>query len=213
MYQGQPVVVIGAGSDWNQPYSCESWASTFGITYPLLDDHAATIYNLFGTGYIPHNVIIDDQGVVLYSQAGFNQSAIISIINTALENIDADNDGIYNGIDNCPDVYNPDQEDSDSDGIGDACDNCNNYIYFAGNVDATEVIDIFDVIMLIDILYVGNATECQMLASDVNEDNIVNVMDAIYLVQLIMGLTERQSIQYLQNSFDYLPMSSIEITP
>jgi len=28
------------------------------------------------------------------------------------------------GVDNCPTVYNPDQNDSDSDGRGDACDNC-----------------------------------------------------------------------------------------
>ena len=27
-------------------------------------------------------------------------------------------------IDNCPTVYNPDQNDSDNDGRGDACDNC-----------------------------------------------------------------------------------------
>ena len=207
------VEIIAAGDDWNQPYSCESWAETFGLTYPILDDDSGYIYGLFGNGYIPHNVIIDDQGMVLYSQSGFNQSAIISIINSALENMDADNDGVYNSMDNCPYVYNPDQEDSDSDGIGDACDNCDNYIYFSGNIDATEVIDIVDVIMLIDIIHEGNATECQMLASDVNGDNIVNVMDAIYLVQLIMGLTERQSIQYLQNSFDYLPMNSIEIAP
>ena len=38
--------------------------------------------------------------------------------------IDDDNDGVPDGIDNCVGIANPVQEDSDSDGIGDACDNC-----------------------------------------------------------------------------------------
>ena len=35
---------------------------------------------------------------------------------------DPDLDGVFNPDDNCPDVYNPDQEDIDDDGLGDACD-------------------------------------------------------------------------------------------
>jgi hypothetical protein len=35
---------------------------------------------------------------------------------------DVDGDGYDGACDNCPDVYNPDQEDSDGDGIGDACE-------------------------------------------------------------------------------------------
>jgi hypothetical protein len=37
---------------------------------------------------------------------------------------DADDDGIADDIDNCPDDANPDQNDTDDDGIGDVCDDC-----------------------------------------------------------------------------------------
>ena len=51
--------------------------------------------------------------------------------NTDTENVsvnvwmypDADGDGVFD-LDNCPEDYNPDQEDGDEDGWGDACDNC-----------------------------------------------------------------------------------------
>lgn len=39
-------------------------------------------------------------------------------------NSDRDGDGVLNANDNCPDTYNPLQEDGDLDGVGDVCDNC-----------------------------------------------------------------------------------------
>jgi hypothetical protein len=36
---------------------------------------------------------------------------------------DRDADGVVNSLDNCPNDYNPGQEDADGDGLGDLCDN------------------------------------------------------------------------------------------
>ncbi len=197
VYQSQPVVVIAAGSDWSS-YSCEGWANAFGITYPILDDDNNTIYPLFGTGYIPHNIVIDGHGVVLYSQSGFNQTAIISTINEALENLDADNDGVFNGSDNCPDVYNPYQEDEDEDGIGDACDNCNSLIFSLGNINGDDAINIIDVLMLIDVVLGENVNECMYSASDITLDGYVNVLDVLGLVQIILGGNQQMAVQFLE---------------
>jgi len=38
------------------------------------------------------------------------------------DEFDIDKDGVFDDVDNCPSVYNPDQKDTDGDGIGDACD-------------------------------------------------------------------------------------------
>lgn len=37
---------------------------------------------------------------------------------------DEDDDGVLNGVDNCPNSKNPSQDNSDTDRWGDACDNC-----------------------------------------------------------------------------------------
>ena len=104
---------------------------------------------------------------------------------------DRDSDGVVNLEDNCPDEYNPDQEDLDSDLIGDVCDPCNNLVYIPGNVngDANEgnepVIDVIDILALSDYLDNGIGNECQIL--DVLEDGMVNDWDILVLAEMIMN--------------------------
>ena len=193
--------MVGAGFDWNQPYSCEEWASTFGITYPLLDDINTEIYSLFAIGYIPHNVVIDGDGLVIYSAAGHNTEAIIAAINEALSYliIDADQDGINDDVDNCPDVHNVQQEDIDGDGDGDLCDLCNNLVFTGGDVDGNSSLDIFDILFLVDIILgEPNTYVCAEEAGDITQDGNINVMDVVGVIQIIMGGNQQQAMQYLE---------------
>lgn len=61
----------------------------------------------------------------------------------AYEGANTDGDGIPDHIDNCPDIYNPDQSDGDEDQIGDVCDNCPNS-YDPNQVD-TDIDGVGDV--------------------------------------------------------------------
>jgi uncharacterized repeat protein (TIGR01451 family) len=76
----------------------------------------------YGAGVWPFSVFAADLDVdsdydLAVANAGSNN---ISILLNLTE--DTDNDGVPNGIDNCPNIYNPGQEDSDNDGKGDSCD-------------------------------------------------------------------------------------------
>ena len=72
--------------DWNIPYSCEEWSEKFNLTYPLLDDsEGERIYNYFGNGVVPYNVVIDRNGKLIYSASGFNKDEIINAIKIGLK--------------------------------------------------------------------------------------------------------------------------------
>ena len=71
-------------------------------------------------------------GQLSFQDQSSNQSFLLQIstllldyapfkISTAKCDDDADGDGIPNAADNCPSVFNPDQQDSVGDGVGDAC--------------------------------------------------------------------------------------------
>ena len=73
----------------------------------------------------------DDDGDLVITHA--NMDLISVLRNRTFDCVDSDGDGYGDPgfpntkcpvVDNCPDTYNPDQDESDTDGLGDACDNC-----------------------------------------------------------------------------------------
>ena len=189
--------IVGNGFDWTS-YSCEQWASSFGITYPIIDGgtNGGEAWSLFGDGYIPHNVVLNHDYEVVYTSSGYNQNSIMEAITNALMQVprDEDGDGVMDSIDNCIGLPNASQLDSDSDGDGDACDNCNNLNTFViGNIDGSidletfsPSIDIFDILSLSDIILFDTVEGCGYEIADIRNDGSVNVLDIITLVQHVL---------------------------
>ena len=211
--------IVSAGMDWGQPYSCTSWAETFGQTFPILDDNnGSSIYGLFGVGYVPHNVVIGGDGQVIFSESGFNQNTMIAMIEEGLENLilDVDEDGVLDSDDNCIDIANPNQADIDFDGAGDACDPCDNQnVYTFGNINGTidqeglAIVDIFDVMELVDILLSDDQESCGSEIADMNSDGNQNVVDIIFLVQMLLG-GDFESISYYDPGLFEIDNSGID---
>ena len=190
--------------DWGQPYSCSGWAESFGLTIPILDDNSGNaIYGLFGIGYVPHNVVIGGNGLVIFTDSGFNSATIISAIEEGLENLvlDADEDGVMDDVDNCSEDYNPNQIDVDQDGMGDVCDPCNNVIWTGGDVNADLELSIEDILILVDVVLGENESQCAYEAGDITMDGVLNILDVIGLVQYIFGGNQNQAMAWLHSNF------------
>lgn len=122
---------------------------------------------------------------------------------------DADGDGIADGVDNCPNKYNPNQRDSDGDGVGDACDNCpyvanpgqedsnhdgrgdactgNTCCTLRGDVNLDGLIDLSDMSSLINYLFGGPFVPSCLYTADLNDTNQIDLADLSYLVAYLIG--------------------------
>jgi hypothetical protein len=109
---------------------------------------------------------------------------------------DDDCDGRSNGLDNCPAVHNPGQEDINGDGKGDICE-----IMGSGNADCNEVIDSRDALALLRYsagLDPAQDLPCRLIGElsnptiyimgDVNCSNTVNATDALLVLRYIARL-------------------------
>ena len=88
-FKDQGLVVVGAGSDLNQPYSCGGWANAFSLTYPILNDQGSNSgpREMFEGSY-PVSIVIGHDMKVVYKESGrHNDTAIRTAIETALENM------------------------------------------------------------------------------------------------------------------------------
>ena len=122
------------------------------------------------------------------------------------QNTDRDDDSVLNENDNCPDNYNPVQEDGDLDNVGDSCDNCltvNNPLqedadsngigdacdFVCGDIDNSGLnIDISDLVYLIDWMFTGGPAPEVLAAADVNgSGGAIDISDLVYLVDYMFS--------------------------
>ena len=57
-----------------------TWASTYGLTFSVLDDNASTLWAIYGEGYIPLNIILDRNMTIRYKTAGYSEAEIVTNI-------------------------------------------------------------------------------------------------------------------------------------
>ena len=90
-------------------------------TVEQIDEDAIVIdgYTIAPAGaFNPSDLAVGDVVVVTGYLLNDDTLQVVSLV---VITDDLDQDGWLNQEDNCPEVYNPEQEDSDGDGVGDAC--------------------------------------------------------------------------------------------
>jgi len=82
-FKDQALTLLSFGRQWDYPYSCQEWAD-LGLSNPILNDDTTSIWNWFGLGYVPQQVILDHTLTVRYNDFGFDASEIAYTIQTLM---------------------------------------------------------------------------------------------------------------------------------
>ena len=189
-------------SDPGQPYSCESWQSSFGNSdAPLVIDENQSSTGMFSMLHdswnaFPTFAIIDHTMTVRVKPWTLDSNSNTNACDGSNATIDGFSGGdtddfLLQLIEECGSLCEPCSGtiDSDGDGIADECDDCNN---MSGDTNDDMVVDILDIVSVVNIILNGginspNYTECELTDANYNGDSLINVLDIIQRINVILG--------------------------
>ncbi len=74
-YKNRPDVVILAVGREEQVDKLNSFREKKGLTIPIVADPKREVYALFASQYVPRNIVIDKQGMLVLSEVGFTEES------------------------------------------------------------------------------------------------------------------------------------------
>ena len=187
-------------TDPGQPYSCESWQSTFGNSdAPLVVDENASstgMFSLFHDSWnaFPTFVLIDHTMTVRAKPWTLSNNTNSNSCDGTNNTIDGFSGGsttnfIQQLIDECGPLCEPCSGtiDSDGDGIADECDDCHN---MSGDINDDLENDIFDIVQVVNMILSGGINslqfnDCELSDGDIDQNGVINILDVIQLINLV----------------------------
>ena len=181
-------------------YDLTITATSGGTTDPNVGTYTYACGSSIEVAAIPESDIVFEHWELDGGNAGSaNPYSVLMDDDHTLHGVFGDGDGIPDYSDNCPDVYNPDQDDLDFDGTGDLCDNCPDTYNSdqtdsdedgigdkcecaAANIDGKGPVNLDDVAIVALDWMLTEPTITNPL-SDTNRDGIVDLCDAVQVAQ------------------------------